>query len=176
MYHIKTGWAPLFTCAVSVSLPFWKCCCCVRGSGFHVRSSMWWWDSTCMNRKLSEFLFWIRDYCAVGWLQAHYAVLALFTWNLDRARGTKTTVALRYIYIFFHGTLRPKCGRHGCHEIPTLVVMTDLCPLWSCLHFPLYSHCCVSWVCNFYFLFSKKYGLLICIISVCCFVMLCDFP
>ena len=39
--------------------------------------------------------------------QAHYAALALFTWNLDRARGTKATVA---VWWFFSWASKPMCG------------------------------------------------------------------
>ena len=54
--------------------------------------------SDCLDRALSVILpFW--DAAAVWEAQAfrgsaHYAALALFTWNLDNARGTKATVAL----------------------------------------------------------------------------------
>ena len=34
--------------------------------GFHVRSSMWWWDSTCVNRKLTKVT--VSEYSALRWL------------------------------------------------------------------------------------------------------------
>ena len=86
--------------------------------GFHMRSSMWWWDSTCTNCKLTDFLFWIRDYCALGRLKAHYAALALFTWNMDQARGTKAMM----IFFFFSWGIKAEVWGH--HEIPTLPIST----------------------------------------------------
>ena len=57
---------------------------------------MWWWDSTCANRELTEVT--VSDYCvSAGYnsRQPHYA---------DRARGPKATVAIRWL--FFHGASR----------------------------------------------------------------------
>ena len=108
-YHINTGWARLRTCAVSVILPFWDA------------AAVWeafTWDHRCDDKTPSvqtanSLKFYSR--------QAHYVALALFTWNLDRARGTKATVAVQWFFFFFFtGHQGQSVGQRGCHEIPIL--------------------------------------------------------
>ena len=103
-YHINTGWARLRTCAVSVIIPFLDAAAVWGAQAFT-------WDHRCDDKTPSvqtanSLKFYSR--------QAHYVALALSTWNLDRARGTKATVAVQWFlfifFFFFHGASRPKCG------------------------------------------------------------------
>ena len=93
--------ARLFTCAVSVILPFWE-----------AQAFTWdhrYDDDTSLARTANSLkLLWVTTVHSSGYnsRQAHYTTLALFTWNLDRA--TKATVS---VWLFFlHGASRPKCG------------------------------------------------------------------
>ena len=114
-YHIKTGWARLRTCALSVILPFWD-------------AAAVWKAHPCDDETPSA-----RTHLSS--LQGKPTTLALFTWNLDRARGTKEGHCGRTMIFFSWGikaNMSGHCGRHGRHVIPTMV--ETLVILWGKFH------------------------------------------
>ena len=107
-YHIQTGWARLFTCAVSVGPPFWDAAAVLEDLMWDHRCD----DETPPARTANSLNCYAGTETTVhlggcNSRQAHYAALTLFTCNLDRARGTKATGLYNY---FFHWASRPKCG------------------------------------------------------------------
>ena len=80
-----------------------------------MRSSMWWSETTVHSGGCNS-------------RQAHYAAQALFTWNLDRARGTKATVVIQWLFFFPWGIKAKSQG-----EIPTLTDTTLKTALGRCL-------------------------------------------
>ena len=76
-------------CAVSVVLLFWDAAAVWEAFAWDH-----WCDETPPGRTANQLKFYSR--------QADYAALALFTWNLNRAWGTKATVAVWWFFFTGH--------------------------------------------------------------------------
>ena len=118
MYHIKTGWARLHTCALSVVLPFWEA------------AAVWeafTWDHRC------------DDETPPAPTNLSYCEWLLCT-QVAVIQGKPTTLTgpwaprplWSYDDFFFHLASRGYCGRH---EIPTLAWRPVIMIWWIFLFF-----------------------------------------